>query len=56
MPEECTSKRMWNKSDKKEFPYLDALYAGFAVVAFDVYINLGVANKAEGQKHKIYVW
>ena len=55
MPEESTSVRMLYKSDKNEFPCLDALYAGFAVVAFDVYVNLGVANKAEGQKHKIYV-
>lgn len=38
---------MQNKTDKKVFPYLDALNASFAVVAFDVNINLCVANKAE---------
>lgn len=37
---------MWTKSDKKKSPYLDALNAGFAVVAFDVNIDLRVANKA----------
>lgn len=41
---------MQNKTDKKVFPYLDALNASFAVVAFDVNINLCVANKAEWQK------
>lgn len=42
-----------DQKKKKQQSYLDALNAGFAVVAFDVYINFGVANKAERQKGKI---
>lgn len=38
--------RIWNKKKKKGFPHLDALDASFAVVAFDVYFDLSVANKA----------
>lgn len=52
MPRESTCVKMSNKSDKKEFPYLDALNASFAEVAFDVHVNLCVANKAVWQKKK----
>lgn len=52
VPRGSTCVRTWNKSDKKEFPYLDALNASFAVVAFDVHVNLCVANKAEWQRKK----
>lgn len=51
----CNPKCLWedvDKSDKKDFPHLDALDASFAVVAFDVDVNLCVANEAGYGTHK----
>lgn len=50
------SKNNQNARGKSNVPYLDALDAGFAVVAFDVDFNFGVANEAETQTKEQICW